>query len=760
MKKVHLARTMIAMVLALTVLGSSTPVCSAATSTSSQVVQNAQSLYDKIKDAHGGIKGYVQVLSMQKRSYQETLINAEYYNTVYDTIIDFGSTGMTLISSIIRGNALETVKDETVGLFLDQLTGELPKLTIEEYIYSQAKAGASQVNLTELMDIGFKIENECHGRVSSVEDAVRFIKVNQEIKIGFAALHMGRSLYYEQLNASPWDALVDMFTNHSLSYLGERFGGNVLEQYRRELTAEKMFELFEMVMNSIDNKHVTRYTESVIAISKETQALTTYEIDDFGKSPSEPPGVSAPEPPAGTAQTPAPSPPAVTHVSCHYKNGPYNEGMYVGEWSNGKPHGWGKLTYDGFEDGKFYSITGEDGTTRKAIFYEGNFVDGYRVGYGTVEYEGGYVEEGTFSGLWQAGKLIFEGKRWHVVDGQREGYRNITVRCVDGENASVDLGPLVSVKQTYSVTYHANGGQNAPSPDIKTKDIALTLSSQIPTYTGYTFLGWSASAGVASETYRPGDLFTDNADTTLYAVWQKLPDNPIDSNNPNHSGNQTDTNYPDYSSYPNGPNDAFSYSVPSQWARESVRRAYDKGLLPDEMQEDYLRAATRIDFVYLAYSVIEREYGPMRKLLYERGDIPNPYYVPELIFHDVPSNCGYDEYDGRRVAALNMLGIVKGVGGDRFEPFRTITREEAAAMLDRVYSFLRWGTATRNGIPADMYDFYDDDASISPWAVPNVYRLRSIGVMRGVGGNRFAPKDTHTIEESIVTFMRLIDYVS
>lgn len=514
------------------------------------MVQNAQSLYDKLKDTYGSVNNYAQILGNQKRSCQETLNEAEYYNTVYGTIIDFGGTCMTLIRSIILGNAFETVKDETVGLFLDQLIGELPKLTLEEYIYSQARAGASQVNLAELTDIGLKIENECGGKVSSVEDAVRFLRVNQEIKMGFAALHMGRSLYYEQLNASPWNTLGDMFTNHSLSYLGEKFGGNVLEQYRRELTAEKMLELFETVMRSIDNKHVTRYTESVIAISKETQALTAYEIDDFGKSPAPPSGAGAPELPAGTAQAPAPSIPVITHVSCHYKNGPYNEGKYVGEWSGGKPHGWGRLEYDGLEDGKYYSITDENGITRIAKFYEGNFVDGYRVGYGSVEYEGGYIEEGTFSGLWQAGKLIFEGKRWRVVNGQREGYWDITVRGEDGERASVALGPWVSTRQTYSVTYHANGGQNAPSPDTKTKDTALALSSQVPTYTGYTFLGWSASAGAVSETYRPGDLFTDNADTTLYAVWQKLPDIPGD------------------------PADAFSHSVPSSWARESVRQAY------------------------------------------------------------------------------------------------------------------------------------------------------------------------------------------
>lgn len=81
---------------------------------------------------------------------------------------------------------------------------------------------------------------------------------------------------------------------------------------------------------------------------------------------------------------------------------------------------------------------------------------------------------------------------------------------------------------TYTVSYNANGGTGAPASQTKTHGTALTLSSTKPTRTGYTFLGWSTSKTAISATYKPGSIFTTNANTVLYAVWQK--NNSGDSN--------------------------------------------------------------------------------------------------------------------------------------------------------------------------------------------------------------------------------------
>lgn len=73
----------------------------------------------------------------------------------------------------------------------------------------------------------------------------------------------------------------------------------------------------------------------------------------------------------------------------------------------------------------------------------------------------------------------------------------------------------------YTLIYNANGGSGVPSSQTKIHDKALTLSSVKPTRNDYNFLGWSESSSATTATYSSGGSFTKNADTTLYAVWQR-----------------------------------------------------------------------------------------------------------------------------------------------------------------------------------------------------------------------------------------------
>lgn len=94
-----------------------------------------------------------------------------------------------------------------------------------------------------------------------------------------------------------------------------------------------------------------------------------------------------------------------------YSASGYNEGKYYGGWEDEYPQGFGRLTYKHFVDEKFYSIVDSQGTY-KAIYYEGEFDHGWRRGQGTVVYQGGYKDVGTFYGKWEPGKTVFEGTRW------------------------------------------------------------------------------------------------------------------------------------------------------------------------------------------------------------------------------------------------------------------------------------------------------------------------------------------------------------
>ena len=78
--------------------------------------------------------------------------------------------------------------------------------------------------------------------------------------------------------------------------------------------------------------------------------------------------------------------------------------------------------------------------------------------------------------------------------------------------------------KTYTVTYNSNAGtdtvSNVPTNGTKTHGVAYTLSTDVPTRTGYTFLGWSTTADGAV-VYQPGEVYSTDAGLTLYAVWQK-----------------------------------------------------------------------------------------------------------------------------------------------------------------------------------------------------------------------------------------------
>lgn len=96
-----------------------------------------------------------------------------------------------------------------------------------------------------------------------------------------------------------------------------------------------------------------------------------------------------------------------------------------------------------------------------------------------------------------------------------------TARNKVGDKAAETLTITVYPNQ-YAVTYHANGGENAPEGQTKRYDEALTLTESIPTYMHHKFLGWAISAD-GEVAYLSGAEYKDNADITLYAVWAPVP---------------------------------------------------------------------------------------------------------------------------------------------------------------------------------------------------------------------------------------------
>lgn len=108
-----------------------------------------------------------------------------------------------------------------------------------------------------------------------------------------------------------------------------------------------------------------------------------------------------------------------------------------------------------------------------------------------------------------------------------QGSSNINYSPGDpiGDDSDVTLYAVWSqnVVKTWSITYNANGGSNAPAKQTANVGQSITITYSKPTRSGYTFLGWSTWSGATEpETaYTPGHSYMSEYDTTLYAVWQQ-----------------------------------------------------------------------------------------------------------------------------------------------------------------------------------------------------------------------------------------------
>ncbi len=86
-------------------------------------------------------------------------------------------------------------------------------------------------------------------------------------------------------------------------------------------------------------------------------------------------------------------------------------------------------------------------------------------------------------------------------------------------------------KTAHTITYDANGGENAPAPDVKQTGIDTVLTAQTPEREGYNFLGWSDKPDATSAKFKPGAAYTKDVSMVLYAVWKDNSLNLIGDSN-------------------------------------------------------------------------------------------------------------------------------------------------------------------------------------------------------------------------------------
>jgi len=168
----------------------------------------------------------------------------------------------------------------------------------------------------------------------------------------------------------------------------------------------------------------------------------------------------------------------------------------------------------------------------------------------------------------------------------------------------------------------------------------------------------------------------------------------------------------------------------SSWAREGIAEAVALGIVPQALQNHYRNNITRAEFTAIAVMLYETITGT-----------------------EITGRVTFNDTNDVNVEKAAYLGIITGTGGNNFSPNMPFNRQQVAVII------VRLAEALGQPLPAVTATFADN-AEIASWAREQTGQVQAAGIMEGVSGGRFNPQGNFTREQSIITMLRLFDFLS
>ena len=168
----------------------------------------------------------------------------------------------------------------------------------------------------------------------------------------------------------------------------------------------------------------------------------------------------------------------------------------------------------------------------------------------------------------------------------------------------------------------------------------------------------------------------------------------------------------------------------SPWAKETISEAKRLTIIKTDGTYNYTAFITREEFCELVFNYIEN----FSESAFSVNIIKPPF----------------TDTDNEHIGMLNALGIINGKSETEFAPNDSLTREEAATILYRLIKNIYPDSAA-----TEMYFNFADSDQISDWAASSVQVICNMGIMNGVGNNKFAPQDLYTTEQAVATLVRI-----
>ena len=264
-----------------------------------------------------------------------------------------------------------------------------------------------------------------------------------------------------------------------------------------------------------------------------------------------------------------------------------------------------------------------------------------------------------------------------------------------------------SQEKVYSVVFKTSGGSSVPTQEVKENETATKPAD--PQKEGYTFKGWYTNQSLTKKFNFSTKI---QADTTLYAKWEKIE--PIVTDAP-----------------------GVTWADASDWAVGELEKANDAGLIPEIFdREDLTRNITRKEFAYVAVRMYEAITGKKAKLDKD-GGYQNPFV---------------DTKD-QTVEIAYQLGITNGTSATTFDPDTLITREQMATMMARALTKAGIDTS----VDLNKVKKFADDAQMHDWGKNAIYYMSGIGIIKGVGDNRFDVTGNATREQALLISERSVE---
>ena len=163
----------------------------------------------------------------------------------------------------------------------------------------------------------------------------------------------------------------------------------------------------------------------------------------------------------------------------------------------------------------------------------------------------------------------------------------------------------------------------------------------------------------------------------------------------------------------------------SAWAKKDVARARSEGLIPVSIPTDMTQNITREQFCEIAVALYEK-----------------------LAWHEIEDRKTFADTVNPSVEKLAAIGVINGVGNNMFAPTDVLTRAQAAAILSRLGSLIG---LDMSGTTSPFQDIEGH------WAAADIAHVYNAKLMNGVKPNTFSPYSNYTIQQAVVTLLRMMD---